>query len=196
MTEFAQSLSSFDTWLFHLLNGGLRNDFFDVVMPYITRVRYWRVPIGVFLAVLFFFGGRRGRIVALLLVPAIAVSDVVGSRVIRHLYFRMRPCAGLDDVNLLVSCARSSSLPSIHALNMFTAVTVVGAFYGIRVRALVFSIATLVGFSRVYVGAHYPLDVLAGALIGLAWGMTLVWTWRVASAQWSAYLLQPRDERA
>ncbi len=197
MTELVQSLSSLDTSIFHLVNGGLRNDFFDVVMPYITRVRYWRIPIGVFLAALFIFGGKRGRIVALLLVPAIAISDVLGARLIKPLYFRERPCLALDEVNLLVSCRRSSSsLPSIHALNMFTGATVIAAFYGIRVRALVFSLAVIVGFSRVYVGVHYPLDVLAGALLGVSWGMILVWTWRLASAQWSAYTLRTRDERA
>ena len=175
MTDLATSLSSVDTWLFHLVNGGSRGEVLDVVMPFVTRVRYWRIPIGALWATLFFLGGRRGRIAALLLIPAIALSDVLGARVIKNIYFRLRPCHALDDAHVLVACVRSSSFPSTHALNIFTGATVISAFHGTRMRLLVFSIAMLVGYSRVYVGAHYPLDVLTGAMIGVAWKMTLVW---------------------
>lgn len=196
MTDIIQDLSAADTWLFHLVNGGLQNAFFDVVMPYITRVRHWRIPMGIFWAALFFLGGKRGRIVALLLIPAIALSDVVGARVIKQIIFRLRPCHALDSAHVLVGCMRSSSLPSIHALNIFTGATVIAGFYGTRARLLVFAIAAVVGFSRVYVGAHYPLDVLAGAMIGIAWGMTLVWGWRLANGRAAVPFLRPREERA
>lgn len=196
MTHLAHTLSALDAWLFHVVNGGLRCDFLDVAMPYLTRVRHWRIPLGILWLWMFFFGGRRARIVALLLVPAIALSDVVGARVIKKLFFRLRPCHALDDVHVLVGCVRSSSLPSIHALNIFTGATVIAAFYGMRVRLLVFSIATLVGFSRVYVGAHYPFDVLAGALIGAAWGMTVAYVYKTRRSRESPPVLAPREERA
>jgi undecaprenyl-diphosphatase len=79
---------------------------------------------------------------------------------------------------------------------MFTGATVIAGFFGPRVRVLFFSMAAVVGFSRVYVGAHYPLDVLAGAVLGITWGTILVWGWRLASAQGHVPLLRPREERA
>jgi len=196
VTDIAQALSAFDAWLFHLVNNGLRSDFLDVAMPYLTRIRHWRIPLAIFWAVLFCFGGRRGRTVALLLVPAIALSDVVGARVIKKLFFRLRPCNAFDDVHLLVGCVRSSSLPSIHALNIFTAATLISAFYGPWIRLLVFSIALMVGFSRVYVGVHYPLDVLAGAALGAVWGIIVTSTYKRFRSKEPVPVLAPRTEHA
>ena len=196
MNEIAQSLSAFDTWVFHLVNGGLSNDFLDVAMPYLTRVRHWRIPLGLLWLYLFFYAGQRGRIVALLMIPAIAVSDVGGSRVIKHLVERDRPCETFDDVHLLVGCARSSSLPSIHALNIFTAATLFSAFYGPWIRLLAFSIALMVGFSRVYVGVHYPLDVLAGAALGAGWGILVTGTYKRLRSKEPVPVLAPRTEHS
>jgi len=196
LTQIAGILSDMDTLLFYFMNGGVRSDFLDVLMPYLTRVSNWRVAIGILWGALFFFSGKRGRVVAILLLIAIAVSDFVGARVIKRLIMRPRPCLTLQDVHLLVSCGQSSSLPSIHALNIFTGATVFSAFYGKWTRVLLFTIAALVAFSRVYVGVHYPSDVLAGAVIGIAWGMTVVWSCRLLSAQGIGPVLLSREENA
>ena len=196
MTHLAHTLSTLDAWLFHVVNGGLRCDFLDVAMPYLTKIRHWRIPLGILWLYLFFYGGQRGRIVALLMIPAIAVSDVGGNRVLKKLIERDRPCLIFDDVHLLVGCARSSSLPSIHALNIFTAATLFSAFYGPWIRLLVFSIALMVGFSRVYVGVHYPLDVLAGAALGAGWGILVTGTYKRLRSKEPVPVLAPRTEHA
>ena len=69
------------------------------------------------------------------------------------------------------------SFPSGHATTAFAAAAVVGALYP-RLRIPVYGLAALVGLSRVYLGVHYTLDVLAGAALGIALGLGVVWAIR------------------
>jgi undecaprenyl-diphosphatase len=63
----------------------------------------------------------------------------------------------------------SFSFPSSHAMNMFTAAMVLACFYR-KQWPWFFGFAALIGYSRIYVGVHYPADVAAGALFGIATG--------------------------
>ncbi|MDP3938779.1 MAG: phosphatase PAP2 family protein [Deltaproteobacteria bacterium] len=172
------AIAELDQQLFHYINQVLAYPPLDPVMTTITRIRYWRVPFGILGVLLFFFGGKKGKIVVLLLIPAIAVSDVFNAKILKHVFERVRPCHELPDVRLLVSCRHSPSFPSNHAFNIFTAATLFAQFYSWRIGLVALTIATAVGYSRVYVGAHYPFDVLVGAALGILWGSAVAWTYR------------------
>jgi membrane-associated phospholipid phosphatase len=88
-------------------------------------------------------------------------------------------------VRLLVAGSKSASFPSSHAWNSFTAATIVSHFYSRPVGVFFLALAALVAFSRIYVGLHYPIDVLAGALLGLLSGTLFVRGWRRVEA-WRA----------
>lgn len=77
-----------------------------------------------------------------------------------------RPCHALQNVHLLVSCGSGFSFPSSHAVNNFAGALIL-AFFFPRNKWWFFGIAAIVAFSRVYVGVHYPFDVIGGAVIGL-----------------------------
>lgn len=167
-----------DTLLFNFLNQELHTPFLDTIMLHVTRVRYWRIPIGLLWICMFIWGGRKGRTVALLMIPAIAIADFLNDDYLKRIFERDRPCRVLEDVHLLVACSKSPTLPSSHALNVFTAATLFSLFYRWQIGVICFIAATVVGYSRVYVGVHYPFDVLAGALLGILWATLVVWLWR------------------
>jgi undecaprenyl-diphosphatase len=107
-----------------------------------------------------------------------ALGDLISSGLIKNSLFRIRPCNDtfLQARFLLSYKPQSSSFTSSHATNHFAIATF--TFYSLSVyprfwRSLMFVWATLICYAQVYVGAHYPLDVLAGGLIGCLIGFLL-----------------------
>ncbi len=110
-------------------------------------------------------------------VVAVVLSNFISSNLIKEHFFRLRPCNDPrfeDTIRVLVSYRpRSSSFTSSHAANHFTMATF---FYFTLKRyigkwALLFFLwALIICFAQVYVGVHYPLDVISGGLIGFIFG--------------------------
>ncbi len=166
-----------DITLFYAVNQSLSNSFFDWLMPIASNYRAWS-PVGIALiAYLVWKEPKRGILIILLLLTAVAVSDLINHRLLKELFARIRPCNALPDVNILTGCSGSYSFPSSHAVNSFTIAVVIGLFERKLLIAAILAAAT-VAFSRVYLGVHYPSDVIVGALVGsgigyLAYRMTL-----------------------
>ncbi len=184
MIEF---LSSLDLSLFYFGNRTLQNPLFDLVMPFITDLN--KKPVAFVIAAILWLlllvkGGKQGRMAALLLIPTIALGDQLNSSFLKHLFERLRPCHTLPDVHLLVSCGSGYSFPSSHAVNNFAAALVLSYFERKWTWAF-FTFAGTVAFSRVYVGAHYPSDILAGAVVGLIAGLIILFLY-IKTAAWLA----------
>jgi undecaprenyl-diphosphatase len=160
------TLVGWDQSVFLFLNGRLIHPILDHVMPVITNADYWRVPLGIAWLLLVVFGGKKGRIVALLAAVTLTFSDQISSALIKPLVGRVRPCYALEQVRLLIQQTDSPSFPSSHAANM-TAMAVLFSIHYRRLWGVFVCLAVLVSYSRIYVGVHYPLDVMAGALVGL-----------------------------
>ncbi len=114
---------------------------------------------------------------------AVLLSDWLGNE-IKNAIMRIRPCKALAGVRLLAGCTSSGSMPSNHAANSFAyAITL---FYltrnriGTACRLYPLALASLVALSRVYVGVHYPSDILAGALLGTTVSLMLIVLYKFA----------------
>ncbi len=178
---------SLDDGIFHLINRTLENPLFDRLMPILSDKWVAFALAAVLLGFVVVRGSRRAWLLVGVAIASVALSDS-SANLIKHLAERARPCHVLPHVHLLAGCTRSFSLPSNHATNMF-ALTAMAWLTLPRWRWLLAALAVAVGYSRIYLGVHYPSDVLAGAV----WGASVGWAvTRVATHRW-ARLLCPRD---
>ncbi len=169
-------LPEIDKALFFLGNKTLQNSFFDAAMPFVTK--YGGL---IFLCLVFWSAVREKKAIwSFLCISLFAVALADGSgHVLKDIVARQRPCSALTDINLLVGCGHSYSMPSNHASNAFAfAMT----FFFLRRNIISYfavTLAALIGFSRIYVGVHYPFDVLAGMLLGTgaAYAAILIYRW-------------------
>ncbi len=182
-------LQTIDTGLFHFINRSLGNPVFDWLMPVLSGSGVpWFIPLAVAGVVgTLFYGTTRARLCALLIFLVVAIGDPLIINTIKHAIARPRPCLALSEVVSRLGCTESGSMPSAHAANWFAITTVLFLFYR-RSWRFMLPMAVGVAFSRVYCGVHYPSDVLAGALIGAAYALTLAWgfewVWQTAGRRW------------
>jgi undecaprenyl-diphosphatase len=169
LTEF---LLSIDVAIFFFVNHTLQNGVFDVLMPWITDLnKHLFVIIVVFGGLLWMIirGNSQTRTAAIVLILTIIISDQLNSSWLKFLFERVRPCRTLEHVHLLVGCGSGYSFPSSHAVNNFAGAAVLSFFFR-RQTWMFMTFAAVVAFSRVYVGVHYPSDVVGGGIIGAGLG--------------------------
>ncbi|VAX21639.1 hypothetical protein MNBD_NITROSPINAE02-782 [hydrothermal vent metagenome] len=160
-----------EAW-FHAINTGLASPTFDWLMIKVTHKENWIVPLLLFLAALLYIDYKKGLLAIFVGALAVAIGDPATFYIIKPFFGRMRPCVTIEDARALVSCAHSFSFPSNHAVNSFAVAASIGNIFRPALFVLI-PVAMLVALSRVAVGAHYPSDVLFGAVLGLGLGFGL-----------------------
>ena len=162
-------LYSFDLAIFYLFNHTISTGFLDKFFSIITDVNKWYIAYLILVGIAFFKGGLRGKIAVITLIILIVVTDQTGYRLLKELFERVRPCNALADVITPIGCAGGFSFPSNHALNNFAAAVFLLRLFP-KYKWIFLITATLISISRIYLGVHYPSDVLGGAIIGTAFG--------------------------
>ncbi len=176
--SWLEPVLSIDRMLFQLINGSLGNPLFDVLLPWCREKWIW-APFYVFIAAFSWMNyGKKGWIIVLGLVLAAGLADFTSSTLIKKNVQRLRPCNDpvmQDHLVLRVDhCGSGYSFTSSHSANHFAAavflIGMFGAFWKGAKPALL-GWAGLIAFSQVYVGVHYPFDVMIGAILGsfLGW---------------------------
>ena len=158
-------------------NKSITNSLFDFIMPIITSKDFLTVIGMLLIFYLTVFCGKKGRITILVLVFAVGSSDAICAQIIKPWVGRIRPSHEFNDfINLLVSKGGKWSFPSNHAANSFAFATVLSYFFEQK-KVVLYTLASIIAFSRVYVGVHYPLDIICGAVVGyiLSWFVLSIW---------------------
>lgn len=178
------TLLQWDAAVFQLINGGLSNPVFDALLPWFREKWFW-MPLYVFIAAFLVLNfKRRGWILLFGFVLATGLSDFTSSTLVKKNVQRIRPCndpAMLEKIHTRVPCGSGFSFTSSHAANHFAAAVFLIGIFGGRLRwlgPLALTWAGLIAFSQVYVGVHYPGDILFGAALGSLIGWWTVYTWQ------------------
>jgi undecaprenyl-diphosphatase len=165
-------MRSADIYFFHLVNGQGQNFFFDWFMPFMTDLKNFTYVL-LALGILVLWRERKAGVVFLVFIGmTLAITDQFSSHLLKDWVGRVRPCHVIENVHLFTDCNTSYSFPSSHAVNIFAAAFFLSQPLR-RFSLLFYGIAAIVGYSRIYIGIHYPFDVIGGAGIGLliAWPM-------------------------
>ena len=159
-----------------VFNKTISNPIFDLIMPIITNQNFLVFSGLILIGYLAYYGEKR-RITIVVLLIAASFSDAICFQVIKPWVGRIGPSHEFYDyINLLVSKGGKYSFPSNHAANSFVFATVLSYFYE-KNKTFLYILASAIAFSRVYVGVHYPLDIVSGAIIGyiISWIILSIW---------------------
>lgn len=167
-----------DQEIFYFINKSLANPATDFLMPILTHLKTWLPLFIVFCVYQVWKGGLKGRLCLVTLVIGVIICDQITSSLIKELVSRPRPCHFLSDINLLVGCGPGKSFPSSHASNSMMAVTVIALFFR-KHRYWLPWLSILIGLSRIFVGVHFPFDVLVGWILGVGIGFFVYWLVKV-----------------
>ena len=143
--------------------------------------RWLLLSVGAGMAVYLGLRSPHRWLAAVLLCAAVGAADLVSVRVVKPVVERARPCQSLASVRAPVGCGAGKSFPSAHAADT-AAAAAVSIWAAPSAAPLGLAVVALVGVSRVYLGVHYPSDVVAGWVLGAAVAALLIFLARLRFA--------------
>jgi membrane-associated phospholipid phosphatase len=184
LLTFWQRLIEIDYRLFKLINQQGASSFLDVVLPFLREAEFW-LPLYLFLIVFAALNfGVKGWWWSLGFVLTEALCDLVSSQLIKQSVFRLRPCHDPNLINEIIIrvkyCPKSSSFTSSHATTHFgLSMFLFQTFKRLsKWWALIFTWAAVISYTQVYVGVHFPFDVIAGGTCGCILGTMMAYLFR------------------
>lgn len=174
---FPEVIQKLDAYWLYLVNRRWSNPVFDTVVPWLRYQEVW-YPFYIFLIAFALINfGKRGAWWIAGFIATIGLSDTVSSRLIKLSVERLRPCNNVDVLQFLqlrvTHCSGGYSFTSSHAANHFAMATFIAItlqpIVGNKIK-WVYVWAASIAYAQVYVGVHYPIDVMSGTLVGIAIG--------------------------
>jgi len=145
----------------------------DQFMATLSNAKMWVALAVLVLFYMLFKRMKKALVYFFWIAITIGINDLISARILKPLFGRLRPCREFPEMIEVVRgwCGGDFSFPSNHASNTAVAVTILWFVLPKGPRVFVVSLGLLVGFSRIYLGVHYPGDVLAGFVLGITFGL-------------------------
>ena len=175
LERLEQMVKTADDAILLFIGDHLHCGFLDAVMPVITSLGDLGIIWIAIAAFLFFY--KKEKKWAVTMICALLIAFILGDCIIKPIIERLRPFLSNPHVVLLIPPPDGFSFPSGHSGSSFAAATVL-CFYHKKAGAAALLLAFLIAFSRLYLFVHYPSDVLAGSLLGVAVAFCTVWAAR------------------
>lgn len=156
--------------LFNFINHNLQNPVLDILMPFYTNFGCFEAMLTFCIVAIIIsvaMKNKKARQIACLCLISLLVADLI-VLILKHIVAEPRPFVTLDNVRLLVVENDPYSFPSGHSSSTFAVLsTLIFKFRNKLLTVVLLFFALLMGFSRIYVGVHYPFDVLFGLIFGV-----------------------------
>jgi len=158
-----------------IIINNLSHDYLDYIMIFLSNKYVW-IPLYIYLIFLLWKYDKKNFTINIVICSgSVIVADFITSSIMKPYFERLRPCQDnsmLDLINIVSGCGKKFSFASSHASTTFSLATIF--FYITRGDIkLLFLWSLLIGYSRIYLGVHYFLDVIIGFLVGFLTSMVI-----------------------
>lgn len=175
-----EALLQWDTALMHWINYDWSNPVLDIIFP-LLRNKYFWIPLYVLCGAWILYNYRVRYVVTIFIFLGLSIfaADTISSQLIKNRVQRPRPCHLMNmdpPVIERVVCGSGYSFTSSHAANHFCIAAFFISIFGVvmdKWKYVWWLWALLISLAQVYVGVHYPLDIMGGALLGIIVGLSM-----------------------
>ncbi|MDA9563667.1 phosphatase PAP2 family protein [Flavobacteriales bacterium] len=171
-----ETLEHIDRDLFLTLNG-LHSGIFDLLMPFISGNVIW-IPLYIWLIYRLYkaYPPKKFYWILPILAVCILLTDQISVQLFKNIFLRYRPCHNEEIkslIHLVDGCGGKYGFVSSHAANVFGIAALVSLLLKDRkITICLIFWAALVAYSRIYLGVHYPADILVGSVLGVLVGVS------------------------
>lgn len=172
-----KNLESWDVSAFYFINQKLHHPFLDLLMKILSSNYFWIFTSLALLGFSMFKNLQVTKKYLLVFSISMILTDTISFRILKPLFSRKRPCHQLDHVLLVAdSCGSLNGFPSNHAANGMGLATTAFLVSKNPLSLVMFPIAFIVGYTRIYLGVHFPADIFFGFLLGALSGVFIWFT--------------------
>lgn len=177
-----EKLELIDRTIFLFING-LHNPFFDSLMWFVSGKLSWAPLYAIILFFVFKKEKKHWWLILISIIVLITMADQSSVKLFKEVFLRYRPCHNLEIEHLVHKvnnkCGGTYGFVSSHAANVFALASFLSLFFNKKLFSIgIFTWAALVGYSRIYLGVHYPADVFFGGLLGILCGSIVYFTYQ------------------